>query len=123
MLFGQLGKGVAVRLLRIAFVGIVGAMVVVPVPSWVAWAIPTDPGGETPCTSKVTLSMTLSEALIDLGDPEKLTTTLSWDLQASPGCQPTWIRLYYRDETTRVLLNTGFCRKFSLEGCSAMLFP
>src|SRR5262249_15518445 len=90
MLFGQLGKGVAVRLLRIVLVGIVGAIAVVAGQSWRAWAIPTDPGGETPCTSKVTLSTKLSAASIDLGKP----TSLSWDLQASPGCQPTWIRLY-----------------------------
>src|SRR5215831_17115948 len=59
--------------------------------------------GANPCSGEVTASLSASPAaLIRPGD----STTLNWNVQWRPGCQPTSMHLYYRDFTTGVLIGT-----------------
>jgi hypothetical protein len=67
-----------------------------------SWAIPTDPNDPSACAGKITASLSASSANVFLGN----TTNLSWNVQWQPGCGPTWMRLYYRDATTGVLMDT-----------------
>ena len=68
-----------------------------------AWGITTDPNNPSPCSNQITASLSASPASISLG---KETTTVSWKVQTSAMCMPSWMRLYYRDATTGVLMDT-----------------
>lgn len=54
------------------------------------------------CADKITGSLTVSAPLISLGQ----STTVSWQFDWTPACQPTRMQLYYRDATTGVLIAT-----------------
>jgi hypothetical protein len=68
-----------------------------------AWGITTDPNNPSPCSNQITASLSASPPSIPLG---KGTTTVTWKVQTSPTCKPSWMRLYYRDATSGVLMDT-----------------
>jgi hypothetical protein len=106
------GLNRAQRGLHVIIAATVLAAAMAAMQSGPAWAITTDPNGPNPCANQITASFSLSTASISLGQP----MTLSWNIQGRPGCNPVLPRLYYRDATTGVLINTDVTGSVGLSG-------